>query len=175
MGLDATVRCRCFEEGKLKPGPVPFDDLYIDEEGYLSSRKLEDADLKYDYRQFRARYGELYDALEDWADHACEHEHGEYCNEHVGNWSGVHVFEGLVEDAGGEAEFPLLSKMLPRVNDGVYPAELAKPTLEELDRFVGKVAEIDESVLWEGKYWTAETIRILLKASIETGNPIRWT
>ncbi len=26
MGLDAFVRCRCFEEGKLKPGPIPFED-----------------------------------------------------------------------------------------------------------------------------------------------------
>lgn len=30
MGLDATVRCRCFEEGKLKPVPVPFDDLHAE-------------------------------------------------------------------------------------------------------------------------------------------------
>ena len=28
--------------------------------------------------------------------------------------------------------------------------------------------------LYEGKYWTAEYIRRLLVASIETGNPIRW-
>lgn len=28
--------------------------------------------------------------------------------------------------------------------------------------------------LFEGKYWTAERIRNLLVASIETGNPIRW-
>lgn len=57
MGLDASVRCRCFEEGRLKPGPVPVEDLYIDEEGYLSSRKLNAAYKKYDYRQYRARYG----------------------------------------------------------------------------------------------------------------------
>ena len=28
--------------------------------------------------------------------------------------------------------------------------------------------------LYEGKYWTAESIRSLLVASMETGNPIRW-
>lgn len=33
MGLDATVRCRCFEEGKIKPGPLPLDDLYIARKG----------------------------------------------------------------------------------------------------------------------------------------------
>lgn len=45
MGLDATVRCRCFEEGKLVPGPIPVGDLYVDEEGYISSRKLDKANL----------------------------------------------------------------------------------------------------------------------------------
>ena len=279
MGLDASVRCRCFEEGKLKPGPVPFEDLYIDEEGYLSSRKLSSAHSKYGYRQYRARYGELDDAFEKWADHACEHEFGDYCTEWVSNWAGVAAFECRVEEAGGEAEFPLLSKMLPRGNGGIYPVELAKSTLEELDRFIEKVTDIDEWVLcdcetedevwtqtdggsftwmysynqrigmiggkvffegpgssyvetthfrqepvgrgdnngylkmrivcldcdaeteafdllgpedapkvqrefyvtskkapflWEGKYWTAERIRNLLVASIETGNPIRW-
>lgn len=279
MGLDASVRCRCFEEGRLKPGPVPVEDLYIDEEGYLSSRKLNAAYKKYDYRQYRARYGKLNDAFEEWADHACEHEYGEYCSEWVNNWSGVSGFEFRVDEAGGEAEFPLLSKMLPHVNGGTYPVELAKPTLKELDRFVEKVSDVDEWVLcdceteeevwtqtdggsftwmyscnqrigmvggkvffegpgdlyvetthfrqepieepgckgsrkmrivcldcdgvteafeplgsegaqnsprefcviskrapflWEGKYLTAERIRNLLVASIETGNPIRW-
>ena len=65
MGLDASVRCRCFEEGKLKPGPVPFEDLYIDEEGYLSSRKLSEAYSKYGYRQYREHYGDLDDAFEE--------------------------------------------------------------------------------------------------------------
>lgn len=41
MGLDAFVRCRCFEEGKLKPGPIPFEDLYIDDEDYISSKFLD--------------------------------------------------------------------------------------------------------------------------------------
>ena len=41
MGLDAFVRCRCFEEGKLKPGPIPFEDLYIDEEDFICSKFLD--------------------------------------------------------------------------------------------------------------------------------------
>lgn len=52
MGLDASVRCRCFEEGKLKPGPVPVEDLYIDSDGYLASRKLDEARETYDGRRF---------------------------------------------------------------------------------------------------------------------------
>ncbi len=278
MGLDASVRCRCFEEHKLRPGPVPYEDLYIDCDGYLSSRSLDEAHDRYDYRQYQARYGQLSDEFERWAEQPCEHEWGDYCSEWISNWSGVSAFRDRVEDAGGEVEFPLLSHLLPHANGGQYPVELAEPTLKELDRFIKKVSDVDEWVLcdhetdkevwtsteggsftwmysfnqrigmsggkvffagpdsyietshfrqeptgdpdvhgaqrmrivcldqdaetfafdslgpedspktarefyvtskkapflYEGKYWTAEYIRRLLVASIETGNPIRW-
>ena len=67
MGLDASVRCRCFEEHRLNPCPVPYEDLYIDVDGYLSSRSLDEAHAKYDYRQIQARYGQLDDEFRDWA------------------------------------------------------------------------------------------------------------
>ena len=279
MGLGATVRCRCFEEGKLKPGPVPLDDLYVDDEGYLASRKLDAVRKRLDHRRFDARYGELEDEFYRWTESCCEHEDGEYCSESVSNVAGCAQFRSLVEEAGGEAELPLLSKLLPQGNGGIYPAEKAAATLVELDRFIEKVEDVDEWVLcdvetdeevwisaqcgsfplsiapyeevwmvggeicfyragcdsvetthfkqimseapdakgcwrtkiicldtgavtetayafgskanpglerefyvtskkapflYEGKYWTAERIRRLLVASIETGNPIRW-
>lgn len=101
MGLDAYVRCRCFEEGKLKPGPVPFDDLYIDEDGYLSSKKLDAARSVYDRRRFSARYGQLEDDFLAWSENCCEHEDGEYCSEWAGNVAGVAQFQALVEQLGG--------------------------------------------------------------------------
>ena len=76
MGLDASVRCRCFEEGKLKPGPVPFEDLYIDSDGYLTSRKLDEARETYDGRRFEARFYELDRAFDVWLEQCCEHEDG---------------------------------------------------------------------------------------------------
>lgn len=279
MGLDATVRCRCFEEGKLKPGPIPYEDLYIDEEGYLSSSMLDAAHEKYDYRRFQARYGNLEREFEEWSNNCCEHEFGDYCSERVGNIAGCAHFQSLVKESGGELAFPLLSNLLPIGNEGIYPAEKAVETLAELDRFIAKINQIEEWVLcaegsdeeiwtstegssftwmfgpfdrvgmnggkvffchyghccietthfkqipigdpdnngyqkmaiecldtgehtmtfdsvgppdspkeerefyvtnkhapflYEGKYWTAERIRGLLEASIETGNPIRW-
>ena len=183
MGLDATVRCRCFEEGKLKLGPVPVEDLYVDEEGYLSSRTLDEAYREYDTRRFYARYDRLERAFDEWMRDCCEHEDGEYCSEWVSNWSGCAQFAALVREAGGEARFPLLSKLLPDDNGGIYPAEKARATLAELDAFIEVVSNTDwgpfpdrepESVLSEGKHWTAERIRKLLVASIATGNPIRW-
>lgn len=39
-------------------------------------------------------------------------------------------------------EFPLLNTMLPSANGGLYPAEKAEKTLEELDRFLSKISEV---------------------------------
>ncbi len=36
MGLDASVRCRCFEEGLVSDPPLPMEDLYVDDEGACS-------------------------------------------------------------------------------------------------------------------------------------------
>lgn len=134
MGLDASVRCRCFEEGRLRPGPVPTDDLYINEEGYLSSRKLDAARAKYSLRQFLARYYDLDVAFSDWQEHPCEHDGGAICDERVGDISDVSVFEGYCAEIG-EDKLPVLSHIIPDCNGGTFPAELAKEALCELDYF----------------------------------------
>lgn len=146
MGLDASVRCRCFEEGELNPGPVPVDDLYIDADGYLSSRTLDSAREQYDYRRFDARYGALEDEFYEWLHHPCGHADGEQCCEWVSNWSGVSTFKSLVEEFGGEQEFPILSTMLPSGNGGLFPADQASAALEELDRFTEMVVDVS---VWE--------------------------
>lgn len=147
MGLDATVRCNCFERGKLKPGPVPYDDLYIDEEGYLSSRKLDTAYKEFDYRRFMARYGNLRNEFLDWQSDCCEHEDGDYCFEWVSNIAGCAQFRQLVKEAGGEEKFPLLSNLLPEANGGLYPVEKVEATLSELDQFIEAISDVDEWVL----------------------------
>lgn len=147
MGLDASVRFRCFEDGKLKPGPVPYEDLYIDEDGYLSSKKLDEASWSYGFRRYHARYELLEREFEKWSDDCCEHEFGDYCLEQVSNWAGCAQFRELIEEAGGKEEFPLLSNLLPHGNGGIYPADQAQSTLEELDRFIQTVAEISQWVL----------------------------
>lgn len=115
MGLDASVRRRCFEEGKLKPGPLPLDDLYIYEEGYLCSKTLDAAEEELGFNEFMNRYRDLYYRFEEWVDHeACEHEFGDYCTEWVSNWAGVAGFESRVEETGGETEFPPPVQAAPR-------------------------------------------------------------
>lgn len=134
MGLDASVRCRCFEEGKLKPGPVPIGDLYIDGDGYLASKKLDDAHERFSYRQFLARYGGLDEAFDSWLESPCEHDWGEICSERVGNWSGCAMFNEYCEEIG-EEKLPILSHILPDGNGGTFPAEKAEAALKELDYF----------------------------------------
>lgn len=123
MGLDARVRCRCFEDGRLKPGPVPVTDLYIDEDGYLASRTLDTASIRYDWRRYHARYGKLDEEFTLWLEDCCEHENGEYCSEWIGTWGMYGVFQDVVEEAGGKEVLPLLGHMLPTANGGQYPVE----------------------------------------------------
>ena len=174
MGLDGTVRCRCFEEGRLRPGPVPLEDVYVDEEGYLASRMLDEARERLTRRQFDARYADLERAFDDWLSSCCEHEDGDLCSEHVANWSGCAELRELVDRAGGDKSYPLLSELLPDGNGGTYPAEKAAATLTELDLFAEWVAANAPQVIREGGYGTAERLRRLLEASRASGNPIRW-
>lgn len=157
MGLDAFVRCRCLEKGKLREPPVPIEDIYVDEDGELASRTLDGAYARLGYRRFQARYGALERTLWEWFEHPCEHERGEYCHERVSNVAGVARFDSLVAYLGGEKVFPLLSNLLPDSNGGCYPASLARATLAELDRFTvlaasarmwGLLVEGDEEPVW---------------------------
>lgn len=147
MGLDATVRCNCFEKGLMRPCPVDITDIYVDDEGYLSSRRIDEAHEMMDYRRFAARYAKLQREVYDWTQDGCEHEDGEICSEWVSNWAGCAHFAALVEGVGGEAAFPLLSNLLPEGNGGIYPATKASETLLELDRFIEVVSDVDEWVL----------------------------
>lgn len=149
MGLDATVRCNCFEKGLMKPCPVNIEDIYVDADGHLASRTLDEARKTMDYRRFSARYGKLDKEIDDWSHNGCSHEDGEICSERVGNISGCAHFRSLVREAGGERDFPLLSKLLPYENGGTYPAEKAAETLVELERFIEVVSDVDEWVLCE--------------------------
>ena len=79
MGLDAFVPCNCFEEGRLPkpPDPLEADDLFRDEDGCISSHKLVKEYKRLGYQEYRARYGDIEDLLNNWAERSCEHDDGE--------------------------------------------------------------------------------------------------
>lgn len=164
MGLDAFVCCRCFEEGKLKPGPIPFEDLYIDDEEFICSKLLDQKLEELGFDLFCERYGDLESGFLDWMDNACEHEYGEICSESVGNFCGVlHIYDDLSSDEG-ESKYPLLNTMLPDVRDGLYPVEKAQPTLDELDRFIEEHSKISGYQLID-----EETNKVLISCAVDDG------
>lgn len=136
MGLDATVRCNCFEEGLTKPPPFPLNWLILREDGYFGLRP--EADVAENWRQF-----------EEWEKTCCEHKQMEAASEHISNWSGYRLFQAALENVGWE-NFPLLAKELPNANGGLMASEAAASALFELDLFrrqpfIGQNAAIIDS------------------------------
>ena len=140
MGLDAFVRCRCFEEGKITEPPLPLDDLYVSEEGYIESHLLDEKSQQFDWRRFNARYGALQDALYDWQESCCEHPDMKLCTEWVCNISGWSKLRWLFEELGPIT--PTLSTMLPDGNGGCFPAVQAESALHELDILEERLPEL---------------------------------
>ena len=164
MGLDAFVRCRCFEEGKLKPGPIPLEDLYIDDEDHICSKFLDQKLEELGSDLFWERYGDLESDFLDWTRSACEHEHGEICSESVGNFCGVlNIYAALSSDEG-ESKYPLLNNMLPNSNNDLYPVEKAQPTLDELDRFIEEHAKVQGYQLID-----EETHKVIFSRAFDDG------
>ncbi|MBF0920890.1 MAG: hypothetical protein HXK54_02650 [Atopobium sp.] len=169
MGLDAFVRCRCFEEGKLKPGPIPFEDLYIDDEDYICSKFLDQKRKELSSELFWERYGDLECDFLDWTHSACEHEYGEICSESVGNFCGLlSIYTDLSSDEG-KSKYPLLNNMLPHSNDGLYPVEKAQPTLDELDKFIEEHSKIQGYQLID-----EETHKVISTCAIGDGFCMYW-
>ena len=108
MGLDATVMCNCFREGKTTPPPFPRDWLEIDEEGYLN-------------------LVEEYDSAENWGKHyawqqsCCQHEGMDFACEHISNWAGYRQFQAALGEVGWQY-FPVLEEQLPNANGGLTPS-----------------------------------------------------
>ena len=189
MDLFARVRCRCFEEGKLSPCPLPVEYLYIDRDDRFNSKKLDDAHARFTYRQFQARYGQLENAFIAWRNHPCQHELGNFCMMWVGGFDECGAFLEYCSEIG-KNRLPVLSHIFPFGNGWAFPedsqkAEDVKEALKELGYFDSwlvaktksssanaRIAETNEKM--QGAVSVSSALRKLLKASLETGNPIRW-
>ncbi|MEZ6045589.1 MAG: hypothetical protein R3C11_08435 [Planctomycetaceae bacterium] len=135
MGLDATVMCTCFQEGKVEP-PFPREWLRLDEEGYLDL--IPEQDTQQNYQE-----------LERWIESACPHEQMEYACERISNWSGYRAFQGALRALGME-NFPTLKQELPQNNGGMTQPEQCEAALEELDRFMSFPQVSSTPALYEG-------------------------
>ncbi len=118
MGLDASIRCRCWEDGKT---PAPPCAPSLDEDGWLEP--AEGAD---DIERSSAFYR--------WVNEACPHEDMEAVTQHISNWGGYRLFQEALEGLGWD-HFPTLQRVFPEVNGGMAGPEDSRHCLAELTRF----------------------------------------
>jgi hypothetical protein len=126
MGLDGSVMCRCYAEGKVKP--LPFSGKIIQSEDGL------DLDEPYEGNE------ERYQQFHEWVKTACEHPFMHLVCESW-SWSGVWIFRQTLEFAGRQ-HFPTLLRVLPEGMRTTKPTPITEAfeMLEELNFFCEKAA-----------------------------------
>lgn len=121
MGLDASVMCNCFRDGKTKPPTFPREWLELDVEGYINLMAEHDSD-------------ENWARLYEWERSCCEHEGMDFVTEWISNWTGYRQFQEALGKVGWQ-NFPVLKEQLPNANGGLTPSTASAQALVELDIF----------------------------------------
>ena len=124
MGLDATVMCNCYRDGKTSPPPFLRDWLEVDDEGYLNLKKEHDND-------------DNWHTFYQWEQDCCEHHRMEYADERIANWTGYRLFRQALGEVGWE-HFPVMLDQLPSGNGGLMESIMCEQALRELDYLVAK-------------------------------------
>ncbi|MCS6834962.1 MAG: hypothetical protein NZ750_02965 [Anaerolineae bacterium] len=138
MGIQASVMCRCYALGQTSPCPYP-EALQADPAAMPSLR------LDFDDLDEAAEAQERFLA---WLERCCPHPRMEQRREFIASWRGYRRFVEALEQLGEDA-FPLLYEQLPEGQDGVTPAELAQPMLEELAQFEAGQTSLRQIVLFD--------------------------
>jgi hypothetical protein len=120
MGLDASVACRCYQDGVVA-SPFPEHTVW-DRDGYLG--------LDLPHQGHEAEYNRF----GEWEGTACTHPGMCYREEGISNWPGYRMFQQALGEAGWE-RFPTLRAYLPERNGGILPAQAAPAALAELEAF----------------------------------------
>lgn len=130
MGLDASVRCHCWRDGKTTRPPFPREWCEIDADDELSLQSEYDSD-------------ERWMTLHRWRQDCCPHPGMRLVQERIGNVAGMGQLRAALRDAGSE-RFAVLLREIPRANGGRTDAATAALALAELDRFdqAGQIGEL---------------------------------
>jgi hypothetical protein len=136
MGLDASVRCNCWEKGLCKPPPVP---IYVNDDDWI---EIDEDQLDLDAVDFSSLpdAGELdedpivacIDLFDQWRAEACEHPEMDYAWGRVGSWGDVSAFIHFMAQIGWQ-RYPVLKAALPLGNDGLTPPDVARQMIAELE------------------------------------------
>ncbi|PHR97067.1 MAG: hypothetical protein COA78_27985 [Blastopirellula sp.] len=121
MGLDATVLCNCYREGKTSDLPFPLSWIELDEEGYYG--------LKTEYDS-----NDNYFKYHKWEYDCCSHAQMEYADVRIGNWPMVRIFQAALEKIGWN-NFTVLRVQIPNANGGLTSSDDSSKARSELEFF----------------------------------------
>lgn len=152
MGLDASVMCNCYRDGKATACPFP-EDFYVDEDGFPAVRLTDFDD------------SEKSDQFDEWLATCCEHPNMDYRSVFIANWRGYQSFRDALGQLGWD-HFPILYAELPDGNEGVTSAKAANAALHELSAFKARGDGIPKIFLVN-----AETGGIIGASMLEQNNP----
>ncbi len=133
MGLNASVMCNCYRDGKASPCPYPEHFQYDP-----ATRPA----LELDYTSSEAQHEEF----QRWLETACEHPGMNQASVYIASWKGYQAFADALEQMPADP-FPLLRAELPDGGNGVTSPERARMMLKEIEAFnrLDKIA--DQAVL----------------------------
>lgn len=152
MGLDASVMCNCYRDGKATACPFP-EDFYVDEDGFPAVRIADFDD------------SEKSDEFDEWLATCCEHPNMDYRSVFIANWRGYQSFRDALGQFGWD-HFPILYAELPAGNEGVTSAKAASAALHELSFFKARGDGIPKIFLVN-----TETGGIIGASMLEQNNP----
>ena len=115
MGLDASVMCNCYREGKAKPCPFP-EHFYVDEEGFPA------LNLRHEYNE------DKFEAFDEWLATCCDHPDMDFAAVFIANWKGYRSFLQALEQLGWD-RFPTLHAELPAARHRFLDEFAVDPTV----------------------------------------------
>lgn len=121
MGLDASVMCNCFREGRTSTPPFPREWFEIDKQGYFGLKAEYDSD-----ENWAAQY--------QWSQSCCKHKGMYLAWQRISNWAGYRLFQRALQEIGSQY-FPVLTAQLPNSNGGLTASVESAKALVELDFF----------------------------------------
>jgi len=134
MGLDAFVRCNCYEEGKTKPLPFNKDWLFLNEDGIFEILFPEGVPQEEQWA--------LEDELTLWLETCCEHEELYRCYTRVGNIHGIDKFcRALEQSERGSNKYEILLNNIPAGNYGMIDISVNAQIAAKLDEFCKQLSE----------------------------------
>lgn len=176
MNIYARVRCRCYDDGMLKPGPVPFPDLYLDEEDAVCGQSIDTAEMDdaVTLEEWKRDWEALSAAYEQWRQYeACAHEDMAYCSAWLGNTGDVAEYIELIDSLNQWHRYDGLLTHVPVADFTQLAPETCQSLIGELKSLIAQMEAERADRCQQGRYLFGERLLKLVQDSAKVGNPLQ--